>query len=494
MYKIQLLQQNVVCEAEENDVLFDVICKNITHFSAPCGGKGICKKCRVQLLKGKVSGAVPDENGYILSCQARVKSDLIVNVENLIGSGLSEFIEYKVTSPKEGIGIILDIGTTTLAACLIDLKSGETLKKLSTLNPQSIFGADVLSRIQASQEGKLQALQSIILKETQDIITKLADGRKISELVLGANTTMLHLFMGIDPKSIGVYPFVPVFTDTQIVDGKELGLSVEKVRLLPSAAAYIGGDVTAGVLACRLYEGNATKLFVDIGTNGEVVLAHKGKLYATSTAAGPALEGACIECGVGGISGAIDKVEIIDNKLQVHTIDSQPPVGICGSGLIDIIALLLEVGMLDETGAWEEECDTIIKYHKKGDRFYLTDNIYISQKDIRQFQLAKSAISSGIKTLLAEHKISEEEVDTTYIAGGLGYYMNLKNAVQTGLFPKGLLSSLKAVGNTCLSGAHLCLCMDEAQKDIENIAKSIEIVDLSLSTIFQEEFMNNIGF
>ena len=494
MFKIQFLHKNDIYEANENDLLLDVISKNVEHFSAPCGGKKLCKKCLVKLIKGQVGGVVPDENGYILSCQARVQSDLILEMEDLVGGGLSEFIEYDVLSEKEGLGIILDIGTTTVAACLIDLKNGKTLEKLSALNPQSKFGADVLSRIQSSSEGKLKELQSSILNETEDIILKLSEGKKVSEMVIGANTTMLHLFLGIDPKSIGVSPFVPVFTSTQVVKGKSLGLSAENVRLLPSASAYIGSDITAGILSCGMNNTYATKLFVDIGTNGEVVLAHKGNIYATSTAAGPALEGACIEWGIGGIPGAIDKVEIIDNQLKIHTIENKIPIGICGSGLIDIISILLDENMLDETGAWNDDCDSFLQSKKVDDKIYLTNDIYLSQKDIRQFQLAKAAISAGIKTLLREYNISFNQVETTYIAGGLGYFMNLENAIKTGLIPKELFSSLQTVGNTCLSGARLCLCDDENQRMIEYVSENISIVDLSLSVIFQEEFIDNIGF
>ena len=428
MYKIKVLPMNYIYEANEDDLILNILSLNKHSLSAPCGGNGKCGKCLVRLLEGKISGVTPDENGYFLSCQGKAKSDLVINVENVTGMGLSNFETFKVTSRKEGFGTILDIGTTTLAACLVDFKTGEIVKKCSSLNPQSVCGADVISRIQASIDGKLGILQSLIVKEVNDIIKELSNGEDVKELVIGGNTTMLHLFKGVDPKTIGYSPFVPVFTETQIIDGKDLDLPVKTVRLLPSASAYIGGDVTAGILSCKMDEGNDTKLFVDIGTNGEVVLSHCGKLHATSTAAGPALEGACIECGIGGIPGAIDKIEIIDGELIVHAISEKEPIGICGSGLIDIIAVLLKEKMIDETGAWDEESNSLLMKYKKEDKFYLTDKIYISQKDIRQFQLAKSAICSGIKTLLNELKIDASQVEKTYVAGGLGYYMNMQRS------------------------------------------------------------------
>jgi uncharacterized 2Fe-2S/4Fe-4S cluster protein (DUF4445 family) len=244
------------------------------------------------------------------------------------------------------------------------------------------------------------------LEKTKELIQLLAKGAEIEELCVSANTTMLHLFLGVDPQTIGVYPFVPVFTNERIISGKVLNLPVKTVRLLPSASAYIGSDITAGVLACAMYGNDKTELFVDVGTNGEIVLSHKGKLYATSTAAGPALEGACIECGIGGVLGAIDKVFLEKDELYFTTIGGEKPKGICGSGLIDLLAILKNEKLIDENGTWDEETQSPLLNKLCDDKFYLTESIYLSQKDIRQFQLAKSAILSGIETLLEEKAVN----------------------------------------------------------------------------------------
>lgn len=494
MYKIHILPQNIICYAEKGENLLRVLSQHDPHFFAPCGGKGICGKCKIKLIDGEVDGTTKDADSFILSCLASVQSDLTIEKQTISGDGLADFTMPELKSNREGLGVILDIGTTTLASCLIDLKSGKILSKFSCLNPQGIYGADVLSRIQACQEGKLVDLQNLIIKETQSILTKLSPDARIEELIVGANTTMLHLFLGVDPTPIGVFPFTPVFLEEKIRKGEELGLSAKQVRLLPSAAAYIGSDVTAGVLACNMHLHKETELFVDIGTNGEVVLAHKGKLYATSTAAGPALEGACIECGIGGVLGAIDRVSSQDGKLLLHTIGNEKPIGICGSGLIDLIALLWREKLIDENGTWDEECSSTLVQYRKEDRFYLTEDIYLSQRDIRQFQLAKAAIAAGIKTLLSACGVSEETVKNTYLAGGLGYYMNLNHALETGLLPLGLKNSLQSVGNTCLSGTRLCLLSMAAQREIVQLAGKMEIVDLSCSPIFQDEYMNRMGF
>jgi uncharacterized 2Fe-2S/4Fe-4S cluster protein (DUF4445 family) len=224
------------------------------------------------------------------------------------------------------------------------------------------------------------------------------------------------------------------------------------------------------------------------------VLSHQGKLYTASTAAGPALEGACIECGMGGVAGAIDKVWMENGKLLFTTIDGAAAQGVCGSGLIDCIALLLNEGIVEESGAFEEENKSVLTGRLVDDAFYLTENVYVSQKDIRQFQLAKSAISAGIQTLLKECNVCPDEVETLYIAGSLGYYMDVKNAALTGLIPKSLCGKMKTVGNTALAGARLCLLSDEKQQEIEKIAIRMQNVELSFSKIFQDLYVENMLF
>lgn len=497
-YTITIYPKQEKIQAKSGEILLDVLARYGYYLSADCGGKGTCGKCKVRLLKGKVDSVIPDENGDVLSCKARVKGDLEISLSAHLmmekGSGVDVFQSIKMQGDADGLGVILDVGTTTLVACLVDLHTGETLGKRSAINPQGVYGADVLSRIQACQEGKLPLLQSAILQKSKDMIDDLAQGREIKQLIVAANTTMLHIFLGVNPQTIGAYPFTPVFTATQNIAGKSLGLPVEKVRLLPSASGYIGSDITAGTLACLTENAQKTQLFVDVGTNGEVVLSHQGKFYTASTAAGPALEGACIECGMGGVAGAIDKVWTENGKLLFTTIDGVTAQGICGSGLIDCIAVLLQEGILDESGALEENAKSALIGRLVDGAFYLTENVYVSQKDIRQFQLAKSAISAGIQTLLKECNVCADDVETLCIAGSLGYYMNVKNAALTGLIPKSLCEKIKTVGNTALSGARLCLLRDEKQQEIEKIATKMQNIELSFSKFFQDLYVENMLF
>ena len=493
-YKIKVLPNNDEIVAKKGQTLSHVLANAGYYVPASCGGKGACGKCKIKLFEGIVQDQVPDENGYILSCKAKIIGDVTVFLRKEAGSGLTEFIHSKVEGNKSGFGVALDIGTTTLAACLVNLQSGEILEKISALNPQSACGADVLSRINASSNGKLEFLQTLILDKTKEIVNTLASGRKISELYVSANTTMLHLFLGVNPESIGKYPFTPVFTNTKILKGEELGLPVDKVCLLPSASAYIGSDITSGVYAVDMHNENDTLLFVDVGTNGEIVLASDSKLYATSTAAGPALEGACIECGTGGVVGAIDKVYLENGKITFKTIGGAKPVGICGSGLIDLIALLLKEEIIDETGAFDDFSSSPLISSLKDDKFYLTGEIYLSQKDIRQFQLAKSAISAGLETVLVEKGISIDQVQKLYVAGGLGYYMNVTNACAVGLLPKQLKEKTQVVGNTSLAGVKACLTQEKGVLEVEKIAEEMQIIELSFSHIFQDKYVENMLF
>ncbi|MBR3864240.1 MAG: DUF4445 domain-containing protein [Clostridia bacterium] len=491
--KITILPSGGQITAFCGERLLDALARAKYLIPASCGGKGTCGKCKVKLLRGKVDNAEVDKDGYILSCKALVKEDITIYLLNQLGSGLTQFEEIQMDGEKIGIGVALDIGTTTIGACLIDLKNGKTLKKISSLNPQAVYGADVLSRIKACSEGKLSLLQKLIIDETKRIILQLEPNEKISELYVGANTTMLHLFLGVDPTAIGVYPFTPAFTCERNFTGKELGLPVERVKLLPSASAYVGSDVTVGVLSCLNYGGNNT-LFVDMGTNGEIALSYNGQIYATSTAAGPTLEGACIECGMGGVSGAIDKVFVKEGNLEFTTIDNALPIGICGSGLIDLITFLKKEQIIDETGAFDDLSSSRFLSQLKEDKFYITDDIYLSQKDIRQFQLAKSAISAGMETLLLENDVKIEEIDKVFVAGGLGYFMNVQNACEVGLLPKYLKDKAIAVGNSCLSGIKLCLLQQNQLYKVNEIAKSIKIIELSFSKVFQDKYVENMMF
>ena len=293
---------------------------------------------------------------------------------------------------------------------------------------------------------------------------------------------MLHIFLKEDISSFGYYPFTPVFLNTQIKRGKEVGIDSNLVVVLPSFSSFVGADLVCGAVAVDLLKSNS--LLVDLGTNGEMLLYYNGKLLSTSVAAGPAFEGADIECGIGGVEGAINKVYIKDGKIAYETIGGKEPIGICGSGLIDAISCMLNDGVIDETGAFL--CDT--------DRFYISDSVYITSSDVRKFQLAKSAVRSGIEVLLENLNLGKSDIDNLYISGGLGYYIDITNAVKLGVIPKELESKVVISGNTAGIGAKMCLLSKSVLKTTEEISVTATNVDLSSNPMFTDQFMENMFF
>ena len=367
-----------------------------------------------------------------------------------------------------------------MAFSLVDLKDGKELAKRSCLNPQGAFGADVLSRIKAASEGARDKLKDCVLKKTAEVLSDLcreAGVCSLKRLTVAGNTTMLHLFIGADADGIGRYPFTPAFTETQRVGGSVLALPCEEVVLLPSASAFIGSDVICGAHFVGLDKTEG--MLLDLGTNGEILLNAGGRIFTTSAAAGPAFEGANIECGTGGVAGAIDRVKAENGKISFTTVGGAPAVGICGSGLTDAVAALLETGGIDESGAM------------KSGRFDLTDGVYLTQKDVREFQLAKSAIAAAVQALLARAGVAGTKL---FVAGGMGFYLDKESVEKTGLLPPALASSFTAAGNTGLGGAKACLVSSAALQACEKLARSAEYVDLSCDEVFMEKYMEYMGF
>ena len=472
---------------KKGERLFSVLVENGFFVSADCGGNGKCGKCKVKLLSGKINGAEVDENGYFLSCRASLISDLTIELLER----KAEKIEA-VTAPTLACekSLAIDIGTTTLVVALVDKNSGKIIKRIARLNPQGSFGADIISRISAYKKGYGKELQSLVIGEINDMISTIVDNSELDAVVV-ANTTMLHLFAGEDPSGIGEAPFIPTFIDERDYDGRELGFNAKKVKLLPSASAYIGSDVIAGAVATGLIS-DKTQLLVDLGTNGELILSTNGKFYAVSTAAGPCFEGARIECGVGGIDGAINSVKVKDGEINFTTVGGYSPCGICGAGLIDAVAVMLENGIIDETGAFTDDYPKALESKVKGDKFYICESVYISQKDIREVQTAKAAISAGIETLMMETGVSS--VENLYLAGGLGLYLNASSAVKIGLIPPRMLAETKAVGNSALDGAIATVTSENALTEVRKIATEVKVIELSSSSRFNELFVDKMFF
>lgn len=464
--------------------------------TADCGGRGKCGKCAVTVVSGTFSSspdgqapAIPDDGGKLLSCRVFCNGEAVILLSASIGSGITAPTDHPSAAvPYEACGVALDIGTTTLAAALVHRVDGSILRTTSRLNPQKSFGADVMSRIQAVMENEahLLTMQKLLLEDVRAMLAILTDGHTVSHMTVAGNPTMLHLFCGISPVGMGTYPFTPVFTDTKVLAGTDLGLSVDQITLLPSISAFIGGDLTAGMIACNITNHTAPVLLVDMGTNGEMILYsgkdHGDKLYGTSTAAGPALEGAGISTGTGGVSGAVSSVVWNGVSLQYETVDRASPIGICGSGLIDLVSLLLLRGIMDETGYLEE------------DPFPYAENLTLTGADIRAFQLAKSALRAGMEVLCETAGISPQDLSALYIAGGLGQYMRIDSAMQVGLLPDCPKQIVKSVGNTALKGAAMALKDPAWIERITADARRCETVALNLSPSFSDKFMEYMLF
>lgn len=496
--------------------LLDYLNHNNHPHSAPCGGKGTCGKCTVKLIGGRLASVsdptqtlLPDENGNLLACRALCTEDgAVIALPTVTGKGLVIEEDQSGISDKNGVfGVALDIGTTTLAAALVEKNEKKVVATASVLNPQSGFGADVMSRIAACEAGHLEAMQKALLAEvsvlSETLLKKacLSCDTKISELAVAGNPTMLHIFCGVSPVGMGRYPFTPAFLETKRLAGEDLGLLCETVTVLPSASAFIGSDVLGGALTEKMLDKDEPTLLLDIGTNGEMLLCTGKKrgnqLFAASAAAGPAFEGANISCGMGGVAGAVCKIDFSQNDIApvFYTVDDEKPKGICGSGLVDFASYLLKSRQMDEAGNLDKESIFLIGYHATGEgKRFTKANVMLTDKDIRSLQLAKSAIRAAIETLINHAGLSLSDISATYLAGGLGYYINKASAAMIGLLPKELLSNAVSVGNTALAGAVSCLMNEKGIDGMQLIADICRTVELNHTAMFSELFIEYMMF
>lgn len=405
---------------------------------------------------------------------------------------------------KNILAVAIDIGTTGISSYLINVESGEILNKNSSLNPQTQFGGDVLTRITYCMENPngVKELQDSIIEEINKIIlTLIGDSYfldNIYNVTIAANTTMLHLLLGVSPVSLAKAPYRSVFLNKMEINCKDIGININKngmLTILPSASSYIGADIISGAVACNFHSKNNKSVFIDIGTNGEMLALNKNQIVATSTAAGPALEGMNIDCGCRAEKGAIESFYIDENlKLNYTTIDNSEPIGICGSGLIDITAALINNNIILKSGKFRKDLPSILADKIKDKKFYITEKIYISQKDIRQIQLAKAAIATGIKLLLKELKLNIEEIEEIYIAGAFGYHINGESIKTIGLIPKGFKGKIIFLGNTSIEGARLSIINKEILESMEKLKRNIKVLELSTSDQFQNQFIKELSF
>jgi len=393
---------------------------------------------------------------------------------------------------------------------LLDLGTGSHVGSASALNPQAVHAQDVLSRIKlGSTPDGLALLHGEIMTEIDRLIGVLAfeariPRRRIYEVVVAGNTCMLQLAANVDPEPLGRYPYTPTLAGCQHMSAAGLGLSVSPFGIVyfPSVVSgFVGADITAGILATRLAEADGVTLFVDIGTNGEMVLARNGHLQATSTAAGPAFEGMNIACGMRAASGAIERVSLEGGAVQVRTIDDAPPVGLCGSGLMDAVAELAAHGVIEASGRFTKDRDRLppglqAQFSTRDGKqvFRLTPEVYLSQGDIRQVQLAKGAVRAGIDVLLHRNGLTAIDVDRALIAGSFGYHLTVRSLVDIGLFPPEFAGKVEYVGNTSRTGAEALLTNADSRDTLERVVRTVDPVELANDEGFTKVFVAAMAF
>ena len=486
------LGRTIKCERGRN--LYELLAEE-GLIEAPCGGKGVCGKCRVLL-----------DGAGVLSCCHTVERSAEILLPQ--AAGVSEIVsdgymkEFRFV-PKEGFGAAIDIGTTTVVAALYDLSSGRELDTLSRLNSQKIYGQDVISRIRhaADEADGLAQLQQKITGDLNELTTGLLArngirAEQVSSVVIAGNTTMIHLLAGRDPSSLASAPYLPAFTGPLRFDAADIGLGLTEasVLCLPAIASYVGGDMTAGMIACGIDSSGPLTLLLDIGTNGEIVLAGNDKIYCCSCAAGPALEGMNISCGTRASDGAIESVSITDGAVVCRTIRDRPAGGICGSGLISAISAMLREGVIAPNGRF---ADHPLVSRSCGEKRVVLDaahNIYLTQKDIRQVQLAKGALLSGALTLLEASGHGEGDVSRVIVAGQFGAHLSAESITGCGILPKSWEQKITYAGNTSKSGAAICLLSPEEADRCESLAGEARYIELSVKEGYEALFIKCLRF
>jgi uncharacterized 2Fe-2S/4Fe-4S cluster protein (DUF4445 family) len=399
--------------------------------------------------------------------------------------------------------VAVDIGTTTVAAYLLDGADGHVAAVESSLNPQSQYGADVIMRANYALEHGTEELSGCIRAKIDELIGSLAkkegaDRKDIFQVSIVGNTCMNHLFLGISPASLVHAPYTPAICERLTLSAASYGIHIHpngQLLLLPDIAGYVGADTMGCLLAVRPDQKEEITLLVDIGTNGEMVLGNRERLVTCSTAAGPAFEGAKITCGMRGSAGAVDHVSFQRGNWTYTTVQGEPAVGICGSGLIDLVAGLVKAGLIDESGrlnSGQEDPQVfwLVPPQEAGNE----TGVYLTQKDVREVQLAKAAIAAGMKLLMKELSVTEEDISRVYIAGAFGNYMDPVSAGIIGMLPGSLAEHVRPIGNAAGEGAQIALLNRMEFRESERLARKVDFIELAASPEFQDYFVDELGF
>ncbi|MGI6684181.1 MAG: ASKHA domain-containing protein [Bacillota bacterium] len=467
-----------------------------------------------------------DDNGLEIRLEALRSLPKAVRDKKAKGLVTAVISQQQVLAVEPGdtkeklFGIAVDIGTTSVVVALMNLITGETLGVASASNPQATFGADVIARIDhvnQNPEG-LDQLNRRVIQVINRLAAKLAKDNGISpqsiyQMTVVGNTTMSHLFLKADPTNLATAPFIPVVSEAVQVEAKELGVDIAphaKVYVTPSIAGYVGGDTIGVIMSTDLYKKEGIYLVIDIGTNGEIVLAKNGEMISCSTAAGPAFEGAQIRFGMRAAKGAIERV-VIKDDVEIKVIGNQPAKGICGSGLMDAVAEMVQAGIIEASGRLlskenaghlppglqkrlgsSEDLGAYFILAYKEDS--LGEEVVLTQRDIRELQLAKAAIAAGIQVLLEQLNLTIQEIDGVLLAGAFGSYINKFSALGIGLLPPIDPDRIYSVGNAAGAGARKFLVSKEMRQKAEKVARQVKHLELSARADFQDRFISSLSF
>jgi len=461
----------------------DAIKKKLPHVSMQMGLKII--KNLPNILR---------ENDYKITATIGLRRD-IAEVMNLEGGD---------TTDKNFMAVV-DMGTSTIVVHLVDATTMRTVDARACFNSQGVYGQEVTRRMIAAENKGVEELQKLLVNDINQLIAELADTnnlklKDITAVICAGNTAMGHFLLGLCTKNIRRFPYVPITVSPPPLRAAEVGLKINPRGLLyslPGISGWVGSDITAGILVTRIHEKEELSLLIDIGTNGEIVIGNRDWLVATSASAGPALEGASITCGMRAEGGAIEKVYADNGNIRYNTIDDMPPKGICGSGVIDTIAVLLREGIINRSGNFIDGISMRVGMVEGRKSFVLLDGnemnngrrpIYITESDIENVITAKAAIFAAMKILLRRLELSFEDIQHFYIAGAFGSYLNVNNAVTIGLIPDIDRKKVEFAGNTSIKGAKIVAFYKEALNRIEKIRENTTYYDLMGANDYVEEF------
>ncbi len=561
MPRIKVQPIDVTIEAREGETLRDILLRRGINVESPCNGNGLCGSCGVWITEHESVPYTPNEHvsesdlekGYRLTCMVIPEQDMTIKlsmnfvrdakifresqtilegelaptyrlvsaVKVLDHQNTTEFIYDNFPEAQalniweddyEPKGLAIDLGTTTIVVTLVSLKTGVELATASRLNPQINFGHDVMTRIQhgSTQEG-LHELAESVRKGINELIHEVcvdseSKRQEILDVVVGGNTTMLQILAEIDPAPLGAIPFTVDIKTGISYPVKQFGIRINpagRVYIAPVLHAFIGSDISAGLLIhSDFFDDTKSVLFVDVGTNGEIALNFFGRRLACSAAAGPAFEGMGLSCGMRASFGAIESVSTNGQKILLSTVGNAPPRGICGSGIVDLVAALLRLGVIDQTGRYcSLPCAELpvaarsrLREIEGQTAFILGRDIAFTQRDVRQVQLAKGAVRAAIDVLMDEAGCRVEDLDSIIIAGGFGFYLDPENLETIGIIPKGTKDRVEFAGNACRSGCVWMLTDISYRRFLETCIQDIEHVSVAQSPKFMELYAESMEF